>query len=116
MIATKETALQYKICTAAEKLTQAARYERSEARQGYCGGHYDRNLTTISGNVTLHMLRLNRVFFETAIIERYHRRESSVEEALIEMYLAVGYGVDTEEEGMTGLQKIGFKMEEPLPW
>ena len=26
--------------------------------------------------------------FETAIIERYHRRESSVEEALIEMYLA----------------------------
>ena len=26
--------------------------------------------------------------FETAIIERYQRRESSVEEALIEMYLA----------------------------
>ena len=30
----------------AEKLTQAARYERSEARQGYRSGHYDRNLTT----------------------------------------------------------------------
>ncbi len=29
----------------AKKLTQAARYERSEARQGYRGGHYDRNLT-----------------------------------------------------------------------
>ena len=28
------------------------------------------------------------VSFETAIIERYRRRESSVEEALIEMYLA----------------------------
>jgi transposase-like protein len=28
--------------------------------------------------------------FETAIIERYRRRESSVEEALIEMYLAGG--------------------------
>ena len=26
--------------------------------------------------------------FETAVIERYRRRESSVEEALIEMYLA----------------------------
>ena len=26
--------------------------------------------------------------FETAIIERYRRRESSVEESLIEMYLA----------------------------
>ena len=28
----------------AQKLTQAARYERSEARQGYRSGHYDRNL------------------------------------------------------------------------
>lgn len=72
----------------AEKLTQAARYERSEERQGYRSGHYDRNLTTASGEVTLHMPRLKGVTFETAIIERYRRRESSVEEALIEMYLA----------------------------
>ncbi len=69
-------------------LAQAARYERSEARQGYRSGHYDRNLTTTSGNVTLHMPRLKGVSFETAIIERYRRRESSVEDALIEMYLA----------------------------
>ena len=40
----------------AEQLTQAARYERSEARQGYRSGHYDRNLTTTSGDVTLHIL------------------------------------------------------------
>ena len=72
----------------AESLTQAARYERSKARQGYRSGHYDRNLTTTSGDVTLHMPRLKGVSFETAIIERYRRRESSVEEALIEMYLA----------------------------
>ena len=72
----------------AEQLTQAARYERSEARRGYRSGHYDRNLTTTSGNVTLHVPRLKGVPFETAIIERYRRRESSVEEALIEMYLA----------------------------
>ena len=72
----------------AESLTQAARYERSEARHGYRSGHYDRNLTTTSGNVTLHMPRLKGMSFETAIIERYRRRESSVEEALIEMYLA----------------------------
>ena len=72
----------------AEKLTRAARYERSEARQGYCSGHYDRNLTTTSGDVTLHVPRLKGISFETAIIERYRRRESSVEEALIEMYLA----------------------------
>ena len=34
------------------------------------------------------MPRLKCVSFETAIIERYHRRESCVAEALIEMYLA----------------------------
>ena len=50
----------------AESLTQAARYERSEARQGYRSGHYDRNLTTTSGDVTLHMPRLKGVSFETA--------------------------------------------------
>ena len=68
----------------AEKLTQAARYERNEARQGYRSGHYNRNLTTTSGDVTLHVPRLKGVSFETAIIERYRQRESSVEEALIE--------------------------------
>ena len=56
----------------AESLTQAARYERSEARQGYRSGHYDRSLTTTSGDVTLHVPRLKGVSFETAIIERYH--------------------------------------------
>ena len=72
----------------AEKLTQAARYERNEQRQGYRSGHYSRNLTTTSGDVTLKVPRLKGISFETAIIERYRRRESSVEEALIEMYLA----------------------------
>ena len=33
----------------AEKLTQAARYERNDQRQGYRSGHYSRNLTTTSG-------------------------------------------------------------------
>ena len=72
----------------ARELTQAAKYERTEARQGYRSGHYSRNLTTTSGDVKLKMPRLKGIPFETAIIERYRRRESSVEEALIEMYLA----------------------------
>ena len=72
----------------AEQLTQAARYKRSEHRQGYRSGHYSRNLTTNSGDVTLKIPKLKGISFETAIIERYRRRESSVEEALIEMYLA----------------------------
>ena len=72
----------------ANQLTNAAKYERSEERQGYRSGHYNRNLTTTSGDVTLKVPKLKGVSFETAIIERYRRRESSVEEALIEMYLA----------------------------
>lgn len=71
-----------------EKLTQAARYERNEQRQGCRSGHYSRNLTTTSGDVTLKVPKLKGISFETAIIERYRRRESSVEEALIEIYLA----------------------------
>ena len=62
----------------AESLTQAARYERSEARQGYRSGHYGRNPTTTSSDVTLHVPRFKGVPFETAIIERYRRRESNV--------------------------------------
>lgn len=72
----------------AEELTNAAKYERTEARHGYRSGHYSRKLTTTSGEVRLEIPKLKGVAFETAIIERYRRRESSVEEALIEMYLA----------------------------
>ena len=57
----------------AETLTQAARYERNEVRRGYRSGHYNRRLTTTSGDVTLHMPRLKGIPFETAIIERYRR-------------------------------------------
>ena len=40
----------------AEKLTQAGRYERSEQRQGYRSGHYNRNLMTTAGEVNLQYL------------------------------------------------------------
>jgi putative transposase len=49
--------------------------------------------------VTLRVPKLRQQTFETAIIERYRRREASVEEALIEMYLA---GVSVRRvEGIT---------------
>ena len=72
----------------AEELTGASKYERSESRKGYRSGHYSRKLVTTSGEVSLSIPKLKGIPFETAIIERYRRRESSVEEALIEMYLA----------------------------
>jgi transposase-like protein len=49
---------------------------------------YSRKLQTQAGEVKLKVAKLRLQTFETAIIERYRGRESSVEEALIEMYLA----------------------------
>ena len=71
----------------AQKLTQAARYERNEQRQGYRSGHYSRNLTITSGDVTLKVPQLKGMSFETFMIVQYRRWGSSVEKALIEMYL-----------------------------
>lgn len=72
----------------AAAICKAQKYERTESRKGTRAGHYDRKLLTKSGEVTLKVPKLRNVTFETAIIERYKRREISVEEAMIEMYLA----------------------------
>jgi transposase-like protein len=72
----------------ADRLCNAQRYERTDARRDTRAGHYERGLETKAGPVTLKVPKLRRQTFETAIIERYRRREASVEEALIEMYLA----------------------------
>ena len=71
-----------------EELVNAEKYERPGNRKGYRSGHYNRNFQTTAGDVTLNVPKLKGVQFETAIIERYRRRECSVEEALSEMYLA----------------------------
>ena len=85
---TVEETLNAMLDAEADRLCGAGRYERSEARQDTRAGSYDRTLQTSAGEVHLKVPKLRRQTFETAIIERYRRRESSVEEALIEMYLA----------------------------
>lgn len=72
----------------ADQLCGAQRYERSPDRVDTRAGSYERKLQTKAGEVTLKVPRLRSLPFETQIIERYRRRESSVEEALMEMYLA----------------------------
>ena len=72
----------------ADRLCNARRYERSEARRDRRAGHYPRTLHTSAGTVEVKVPKLRTLPFETAIIERYRRRETSVEEALVEMYLA----------------------------
>ena len=85
---TVEEALNAMLDAEADRLCGAGRYERTAGRQDTRAGHYERNLETKAGKVSLKVPKLRRQTFETAIIERYQRRESSVEEALIEMYLA----------------------------
>jgi putative transposase len=72
----------------ADELCGAKRYERSVERLDTRAGHYERKLQTKAGEVALKVPRLRNMPFETQIIERYRRRESSIEEAMIEMYLA----------------------------
>jgi len=85
---TVEVTLNALLDAEADHLCGARKYERTEGRKDTRAGSYDRHLQTKAGEVTLTIPKLRNLPFETAIIERYRRRESSVEEALIEMYLA----------------------------
>ena len=76
----------------ADLLASAERYERTAEREAYRAGHYTRTLATTSGEIEVAMPKLKGAKFVTAIIERYRRRETSLEEAVVEMYLA---GVST---------------------
>jgi transposase-like protein len=88
----------------------------SAARRDRRSGSYDRKLQTKAGAVILKVPKLRQQTFETAIIERYRRRESSVEEALIEMYLA-GVSVRRVEDhrgpvGHTGQPRHGVQSQQ----
>lgn len=85
---TVEQTLNAMLDAEADQLCGARRYEHSIDRVDTRAGHYERSLQTKAGEVTLKVPKLRKLPFETAIIERYRRRETSVEEALIEMYHA----------------------------
>ena len=59
----------------ADFICRAQRYEHSPDRVDTRAGHYQRKLETKAGPVTLKVPKLRRLPFETAIIERYRRRE-----------------------------------------
>ena len=68
------------------------RHERSAGRETYRSGHYTSKLVTGAGEVELSVPKLRGATFQTAVIERYRRRETSVEKAIVVMHLA---GVST---------------------
>ncbi|MEE6146760.1 transposase [Olsenella sp. YH-ols2223] len=75
-----------------EEMVGAERYEHAAGREAYRSGHYRRKLVTTSGQIEPDVPKLRGATFQTAVIERYRRRETSVEEAIIETCLA---GVST---------------------
>jgi len=85
---TVEETLNAMLDAEADQLCRAERYQRSPDRVDTRAGHYKRKLHVKAGEVELKVPKLRKLPFETAIIQRYKRREASVEEALIEMYLA----------------------------
>lgn len=85
---TVEEALNAMLDAEADRLCGAIKYERSEGRKDTRAGSYERLLDTKAEPMKLKTPKLRKQTFEAAIIERYQRRESSVGEALIEMYLA----------------------------
>lgn len=72
----------------ADEPCQASKYERSPDRQNTRAGHYTRTFHARAGELKPRIPKLRSLSFETSIIERYKRREVSVKEALVEMYLA----------------------------
>ena len=72
----------------ADAICNANRYQRSPDRLDTWAGSYKRKLLTKAGEVEVTVPRLRSLPFETQIIKRYQTKQSSVEEALIEMYLA----------------------------
>ena len=76
----------------ASGLVGAGRYGRAAGLEAHRGGHYTRKLVTGAGEAELGAPKLRGAPLEAAVIERCRRRETSVEEAIVEMYLA---GVST---------------------
>ena len=76
----------------ADEIANAARYERETDRKAFRAGRCGRTLAAKAGKLSLKVPELKGALFGSAAIERCRRRESSVEEALMEMCLA---GVST---------------------
>src|ERR1700716_759769 len=82
---TVEETLNAMLDAEADQLCGAGRYERSQARQDTRAGSYERTLQTSAGEVNLKVPKLRRQTFETAIIDRYRRRESLIAKHILEV-------------------------------
>ena len=84
---TVEETLNAMLDAEADELCNAQRYEHSPDRVDTRAGHYKRKLHTKAGEVGIKMPKLRQQTFDTANIERYRRRDISIEEAIVQMCL-----------------------------
>jgi transposase-like protein len=91
----------------ADQLTGTARYGRSDARRAYRAGLCERDPTVRAGRLSVRVPKLRGSLSGSAVIERCRRREESVEEASVDMYLA---GVSTRRVDDTGQALRGERM------
>lgn len=94
----------------AEKLTQAARYERNEARQGYRSGHYDRNLTITLDDVTLAVFP--NVKYQRCIIHFYRDVFSVVPKSKMKTVAQMLKAIHAQENKKAAREKARMVMEE----
>jgi len=73
---------------------KADRYERSEDRQGYRNGSYNRKMTTRVGTIELEVPRVRDGEFSTEMFQRYQRSEQALVLSMMEM---VVNGVSTRK-------------------
>ena len=83
----------------ADEIANAARYERTGERKAFRAGHCERGLTARDGRLESRVPKPKGAVFESAVIERYRRREQSVEESSTDIYPA---GVSTRQVDDTG--------------
>ena len=95
----------------ADAICNAGRYQRTPDRLDTRAGSCHRKLLTKAGEVDLKVPRLRSLPFETEIIRRYQTKQSSVEEALIEMYLS-GVSVRRVEASR---KRCGVQRSVPAP-
>ena len=86
-------------------LVGAERHRHTTEREAYCASRCDRSLATSSGEVAIRMSKPEGMRFTTAIVERFRRRETSVEETIIETCLA-GVSARRFEDVSEGTVKI----------
>lgn len=89
----RETIQQILACEMDEALG-AGHGERTEDRQGYRSGYYERSFITRVGKLELRIPQDRKGLFRTELFERYQRSEKALFAALTEMYIQ---GVSTRK-------------------